>query len=77
MHDIQGGMRQPEAATVIRDRREAIAHTLAEAAPGHIVLIAGKGHEDYQIVGTERLPFSDRDVARACLSAAGPLEIAS
>ena len=77
VHDIQGGMRQPEAATVIRDRREAIAHTLAEAAPGDIVLIAGKGHEDYQIVGTERLPFSDRDVARACLSVASPLEIAS
>jgi UDP-N-acetylmuramoyl-L-alanyl-D-glutamate--2,6-diaminopimelate ligase len=33
-----------------------------------VVLIAGKGHEDYQIVGTERRPFSDREVALAVLA---------
>jgi UDP-N-acetylmuramoyl-L-alanyl-D-glutamate--2,6-diaminopimelate ligase len=65
---ILAGMRQPAAATVIRDRRAAILHALAEAEAGDIVLIAGKGHEDYQIVGTERLPFSDRAVALAALS---------
>ncbi len=68
VRDIQAGMRHPKAATVIRDRRSAIAHTLAEAAPGDIVLIAGKGHEAVQIVGAEKRPFSDRDVAHECLS---------
>ena len=76
VRDIQAGMRHPEAAAVIRDRRTAIAHTLAEAAPGDIVLIAGKGHEDVQIVGAEKRPFSDRDVARECLSSAGQMETA-
>jgi UDP-N-acetylmuramoyl-L-alanyl-D-glutamate--2,6-diaminopimelate ligase len=52
-------MRQPKAATIIRDRRSAIVRALADATAGDIVLIAGKGHEDYQIVGAERLPFSD------------------
>ncbi len=76
VRDIQAGMRHPEAAAVIRDRRTAIAHTLAEAAPGDIVLIAGKDHEDVQIVGAEKRPFSDRDVARECLSSAGRMETA-
>ena len=60
--DILAGMKHPKAATVIRDRRAAIFHALAEVEAGDIVLLAGKGHEDYQIVGTERFPFSDRAV---------------
>ncbi len=66
--DILAGMKHPEAAMVIRDRRTAIVHALAEAEAGDIVLIAGKGHEDYQIVGTERFPFSDRETAHEFLS---------
>lgn len=68
VQEILAGMHQPQAATVIRDRRAAIVHALAEARAGDVVLIAGKGHEDYQIIGTERLPFSDREVARHCLA---------
>jgi UDP-N-acetylmuramoyl-L-alanyl-D-glutamate--2,6-diaminopimelate ligase len=64
---ILAGMQRPEAATVIRDRRAAIFHALVEARAGDIVLIAGKGHEDYQIVGTERFPFSDREAAHEFL----------
>jgi len=64
---ILAGMIQPEAVTVIRDRRTAILHALAEAEAGDIVLIAGKGHEDYQIVGTERFTFSDRQVVHEFL----------
>jgi UDP-N-acetylmuramoyl-L-alanyl-D-glutamate--2,6-diaminopimelate ligase len=50
------------AVEVIRDRRAAIQHALHAAHAGDVVLIAGKGHEDYQIVGGERRPFSDRAV---------------
>jgi UDP-N-acetylmuramoyl-L-alanyl-D-glutamate--2,6-diaminopimelate ligase len=64
---ILAGMQRPEAATVIRDRRAAIFHALAEANAGDMVLIAGKGHEDYQIVGTQRFPFSDREAAHEFL----------
>ena len=49
------------------DRRRAIEFALAEAQPGDCVLIAGKGHESEQIVGTERLPFDDRFVTREIL----------
>jgi UDP-N-acetylmuramoyl-L-alanyl-D-glutamate--2,6-diaminopimelate ligase len=49
------------------DRARAIEQAVAEARPGDIVLIAGKGHEDYQIIGTEKRPFDDRLVARAAL----------
>ena len=64
---ILAGMQHPKAAMVIRDRRAAIFHALAEAEAGDIVLIAGKGHENYQIVGTERFPFSDREAAHQFL----------
>ena len=64
---ILAGMQRPDAATVIHDRRQAIEQALAGARAGETVLIAGKGHEDYQIVGTERLSFSDRDVAQNLL----------
>ncbi len=49
------------------DRREAIALAIAVARAGDSVVIAGKGHEDYQIIGRERLPFDDREEARRAL----------
>jgi UDP-N-acetylmuramoyl-L-alanyl-D-glutamate--2,6-diaminopimelate ligase len=49
------------------DRRRAIQTAVAWARPGDVVVIAGKGHETYQIVGTQVLPFDDREVARAAL----------
>ena len=51
-------------AVVVLDRRAAIRAALASAGPGDSVLIAGKGHEDYQIIGTKRVPFDDVGVAR-------------
>ena len=51
------------------DRSRAIARTIAEAAPGDVVLIAGKGHEPYQIIGSVSRPFDDRDEARRALAA--------
>ncbi|MBB4618771.1 UDP-N-acetylmuramoyl-L-alanyl-D-glutamate--2,6-diaminopimelate ligase [Sphingomonas abaci] len=53
-------------AIEIGDRRAAIAAAIAEAGPEDIVLIAGKGHEQGQIVGTLELPFDDVTVAREC-----------
>jgi UDP-N-acetylmuramoyl-L-alanyl-D-glutamate--2,6-diaminopimelate ligase len=53
-------------ATEIGDRRAAIAAAIAEAGPEDIVLIAGKGHEQGQIVGEMELPFDDVTVAREC-----------
>ena len=60
-----------ERARPIVDRREAIRTIIAEARPGDTVVIAGKGHETYQIVGRERFPFDDRDEARAALRLLG------
>jgi UDP-N-acetylmuramoyl-L-alanyl-D-glutamate--2,6-diaminopimelate ligase len=51
----------------VPDRRAAIALAVAAARPGDAVLVAGKGHEDYQIVGTERRHLDDREEARRAL----------
>jgi UDP-N-acetylmuramyl-tripeptide synthetase len=55
----------------IADRREAITYAVNEARGGDVVVIAGKGHEDYQIIGTQKLHFDDREVAREALAARG------
>jgi hypothetical protein len=62
--EIEAGMRGDYRVEV--DRAEAIAAAIDLAAPGDCVLIAGKGHEDYQIIGSRRMPFSDSDVAQRC-----------
>ncbi len=67
---IVSGLTRPEQATVIEDRATAIAWAIEQAAETDIVLIAGKGHEDSQEIGTERRPFSDYTVAEAALEAA-------
>lgn len=68
IRDIAAGMRQP--ARVIRDRRAAIAAAIAEAAVDDVVLLAGKGHEDYQEIAGVRHPYSDRDTVRRFLGLA-------
>ncbi len=64
------GLRQGGRARVIvePDRATAIARAIASADPGDIVIIAGKGHETGQKVGTEVVPFSDHAVVRDCLA---------
>jgi UDP-N-acetylmuramoyl-L-alanyl-D-glutamate--2,6-diaminopimelate ligase len=52
---------------VFEDRREAIAHAVAQASPGDVILLAGKGHEDYQELRGVRHPFSDVQEAAAAL----------
>lgn len=51
----------------IPDRREAIQAAVRQARPGDMVVIAGKGHEDYQIIGTSKVHFDDREVAREAI----------
>jgi UDP-N-acetylmuramoyl-L-alanyl-D-glutamate--2,6-diaminopimelate ligase len=60
---IAAGLSHEARATVIEDRREAIHDAVRSADPADVLLIAGKGHEDYQDVGGRKLPFSDIDEA--------------
>jgi UDP-N-acetylmuramoyl-L-alanyl-D-glutamate--2,6-diaminopimelate ligase len=55
-------------AEVILDRRTAIRRAINDARAGDTVVVAGKGHETYQIIGDERLPFDDRDEVRSAFS---------
>jgi murE/murF fusion protein len=55
-------------AEVIEARHDAIAHAVSQCANGDVILIAGKGHEDYQDIGGHKLPFSDVNEAAAALA---------
>ena len=67
MRDIVAGFNKPELALVEHDRATAIATALSQAKQGDTVLIAGKGHENVQILATETLPFSDKEQASKVL----------
>nr|WP_233258872.1 UDP-N-acetylmuramoyl-L-alanyl-D-glutamate--2,6-diaminopimelate ligase [Rubrivivax albus] len=66
---IVAGLQAPNAARIVVDRRVAIATAVRDAADADVVLIAGKGHEDYQEVRGVRHPFSDAAEAQAALAA--------
>jgi UDP-N-acetylmuramoyl-L-alanyl-D-glutamate--2,6-diaminopimelate ligase len=61
------GIAGRDGTLVIEDRRQAIHHAIETARPGDVIVLAGKGHEDYQEVAGVRLPFSDEAEARAAL----------
>lgn len=67
--DILAGTRQTDEVTVIEDRAAAIAWVIGQACDNDVVLIAGKGHEDYQELNGERIAFSDYAVAQQALAA--------
>jgi UDP-N-acetylmuramoyl-L-alanyl-D-glutamate--2,6-diaminopimelate ligase len=69
---ILAGVTGHDEVEVIEDRREAIRGAVREAAAGDVVLLAGKGHEDYQEIAGVRRPFSDLAEARAALAARSP-----
>ncbi len=72
IQEIEAGLRSADASAryeVLPNRREAIERAIDLAEEGDAVVIAGKGHENDQIVGNERFPFDDREVARAALTA--------
>ncbi len=68
--DADRARRGEDGFAVEPDRRAAIALALESARPGDAVLVAGKGHEDYQLFGAERRHFSDREEARRALGIA-------
>jgi UDP-N-acetylmuramoyl-L-alanyl-D-glutamate--2,6-diaminopimelate ligase len=67
--DIVAGMREG-GYTRITDRRAAIAATLGMAGPDDIVLLAGKGHETYQVLGADKVPFDERRIVRELVGGA-------
>jgi UDP-N-acetylmuramoyl-L-alanyl-D-glutamate--2,6-diaminopimelate ligase len=69
--EMTAGVPAGAPVTVVPDRREAIRRAVAAARAGDTVLIAGKGHETYQILGDRTVPFDDREEARAALREAG------
>jgi len=60
--DIVAGLTSPDLATCIEDRKMAIQYAISLAKPNDVVIIAGKGHEQYQIIGQNTFPFSDQEV---------------
>ena len=69
LQDVAVGLDPATESVQIIDRREAIAYAVKIAQPGDIVVIAGKGHEDYQIIGRTKFPMDDRTIAREALGA--------
>ncbi len=67
----EAGARDGESLWVVDDRQQAISHAIGLAKEGDVVLLAGKGHEQSIIYGTERRPWDDRSAAREALAAAG------
>ncbi len=67
LNDAKAGFARPKGHAVIADRRDAIRAALEGAWDGDLVLIAGKGHEDYQDIQGKKHPFDDRRVARQLL----------
>ncbi|RUM92918.1 MAG: hypothetical protein DSZ27_01645 [Thiomicrospira sp.] len=66
MADIKKGMQRP--AQVIHSRPEAIAYAIKQASEQDVVVIAGKGHEEYQEIQGKRWPMSDQKIVKDLLS---------
>jgi len=64
VEQIMAGFDSRHNITVERDRKSAIELAMSQASRGDFVVVAGKGHEDYQLVGDKRLPFSDSAVVK-------------
>lgn len=67
LDEVATGLDSSRESVKIIDRREAIAYAVTSAEPGDIVVIAGKGHENYQIIGRTKYPMDDRELAKEAL----------
>lgn len=67
MTDMLAGMQRPQSAIVQHSRFKALQHALTHAAANDIILLAGKGHEDYQIIANDTIHYSDRESAQTLL----------
>ena len=69
LREVYSGMADAKTPfAVIEDRREAIRFALRSARRGDVVVLCGKGHETYQIIGTTKYPLDEREVVRACFA---------
>ncbi len=67
INDMIQGLKNPDKVVIEYDRRKAIEQAILQARKEDLILIAGKGHETYQIIGKTHVPFSDIEVAKQCL----------
>lgn len=67
VQDMLAGMNQPSTAIVEHERFKALQHALNNSSENDIILLAGKGHEDYQVLATETVHYSDRESAMQLL----------
>jgi UDP-N-acetylmuramoyl-L-alanyl-D-glutamate--2,6-diaminopimelate ligase len=70
INDVLSGLEEPAKALTEPDRAVAITRAISGSGPGDIILVAGKGHETWQEIGGQKLPFSDEAVIRTALEAA-------
>ncbi len=63
IRDIEAAFDNHCPYTVIPDREEAVRYAIRSAQEGDLIVLAGKGHEDYQLIGKERVPFCEREIA--------------
>lgn len=68
LEQILRGIDKEKPYLVIKDRRLAISYAVENARSGDILLLAGKGHEEYEIKGNARMPFSEREIVGECLA---------
>jgi len=71
LDDIEEGMGQTPHLRIV-DRRAAILRALSIAKPDDILYLAGKGHETYQVIGTEHVPMDEREIVSSALAATAP-----
>ena len=69
LEEILSGIANREVIRVIPDRAEAIRYAVQQGKRGDLILLAGKGHEEYEIVGEERRPFHERILVKEAFEA--------
>ncbi|MDC0609279.1 UDP-N-acetylmuramoyl-L-alanyl-D-glutamate--2,6-diaminopimelate ligase [Vibrio sp.] len=69
VQDMLAGLKQPENVQIIHSRFSALEFALSHSSADDIILMAGKGHEDYQVIGLETIHYSDRETAQTLLEA--------